>query len=193
MPNHPAPLPPATAGHRALVLYAHPFPHRSRVNRLLADAARSVPGVDVHDLYASYPDFYIDVTAEQARLAAADVVVWLHPIQWYSMPSLMKEWVDSVLTAGWAYGSGRQLEGKTLLLAATTGSALSAYQPDGVHGRPFDDYLPAYLQTAVLCHMQWAAPHLLHGAHQVPADALDAHVRAFKHRLAALITPHQQD
>ena len=193
MPNDPRSPTPAHAGRRVLVLYAHPFPHRSRVNRLLAAAARRMPGVDVHELYATYPDFYIDVAAEQARLAAADIVVWLHPIQWYSMPSLMKEWVDTVLTAGWAYGSGHHLEGKTLLLAATTGGALSAYQPDGVHGRPFDDYLPAYIQTAALCHMHWAPPHLLHGAHQVSNEALEAHVQAFTDRLASLITCVKQD
>lgn len=186
----PSPLHPR----RALVLYAHASPHTSRVNRLLAERARSMPGVEVHDLYSTYPDFYIDVAAEQARLAAADVVVWLHPIQWYSMPALMKEWVDTVLTAGWAYGSGGdKLAGKDFLLAATTGSMADAYAADGVHGRPFADYLPPYMQTAALCHMRWSAPHLLHGAHRVAAAEVAAHVDAFAARLSALLHPSRQD
>lgn len=167
-----------------LVIYAHPAPHQSRVNRKLADAARGVANVQVHDLYETYPDFYIDVAREQARLAGADVVVFLHPIQWYSMPSLLKEWVDAVLQPGWAFGKdGDALKGKAYWLVATTGSPAEAYRAGARHGRPFDDYLPPFQQTAALCGMQWQAPLILHGAHKIGEDALDAHVAAFVVRL----------
>ena len=53
---------------RILVLYAHPAPHRSRINSRLAEAARALEGVLVHDLYETYPDFFIDVRREQALL-----------------------------------------------------------------------------------------------------------------------------
>ena len=179
-----SPLPQRTA----LVIFAHPQAHLSRVNRPLAAAARTLPRVDVHDLYETYPDFYIDVAAEQARLAAADIVVFIHPIQWYSMPSLLKEWVDAVLLPGWCYGEhGHALEGKTYWLVATTGSQADGYSADGVHGRPFDDFLPAFRQTAQLCGMRWETPHILHGAHQVDAAAVQAHVQAFVARLDALL------
>lgn len=180
------PIPPSRA--KALVLYAHSRPHLSRVNRPLAEAARRMPGVLVHDLYEAYPDFFIDVPAEQARLAAADIVVFLHPIQWYSMPALLKEWGDTVLLPGWAYGEGgHALEGKTYWLVATTGSAAEAYQADGVHGRPFDEYLHAFRQTARLCRMRWAPPLVLHGAHQRDAAAIEAHIQAFVAGLAQLL------
>src|SRR3954471_14966828 len=94
------------AAYRILVLYAHATPHRSRVNRRLADAARSLPNARVHDLYEQYPDFHIDVAYEQALLADADLIVFQHPIQWYGMPALLKEWVDTVFERGWAYGAG---------------------------------------------------------------------------------------
>jgi glutathione-regulated potassium-efflux system ancillary protein KefF len=169
-----------------LVLYAHPSAHLSRVNRRLADAARAIPGVRVHDLYDSYPDFYIDVAREQALAEAADAIVLLHPIQWYSMPSLQKEWLDAVLQPGWAYGEqGGALAGKACWLAATTGSAADAYRAGAAHGRPFADYLPHYQQTAALCGMRWEEPHILHGAHQVGEAAVAAHVNAFGARLAA--------
>lgn len=175
----------------ALVLYAHSRPHLSRVNRRLAEAARALEGVTVHDLYETYPDFYIDVAAEQARVEAADIVVFLHPIQWYSMPALLKEWVDTVLLPGWAYGEhGQALAGKTYWLVATTGSPAEAYAVDGAHARPFDDYLPAFRQTAALCGMRWEPPLILHGAHQADAATIAAHRDAFVARLAALL--HQE-
>lgn len=171
-----------------LVLYAHSTPHLSRVNRKLADAARMLDGVEVHDLYETYPDFFIDVAAEQARAQAADMLVFLHPLQWYSMPALLKEWVDSVLLPGWAYGQdGHALAGKTFLLAVSTGSPAQAYAAGQVHGRPFEDYLPAFRQTAELCRMRWAEPHVLHGAHHVDGAAVDAHVDAFVRRLDAFL------
>ena len=48
------------------VLAAHPHWRDSRVNRRLLAARAGVPGVEVNDLYGSYPDFDIDVEAEQA-------------------------------------------------------------------------------------------------------------------------------
>ena len=53
------------------VLAAHPDWRESRVNRALRDAAHSLSRVQVRDLYTSYPDYAIDVAAEQAALARA--------------------------------------------------------------------------------------------------------------------------
>ena len=51
------------------VVAAHPHWRDSRVTRRLFDATRALDHVEVTDLYASYPDFHIDVAAEQARLS----------------------------------------------------------------------------------------------------------------------------
>lgn len=175
----------ADAAHRVLVIYAHPESQRSRVNRQLVDAARITPGVVVHDLYATYPDFYIDAKREQALLADADLLVLVHPLRWYAMPALLKEWIDVVFEAGWAYGDGATgLKGKGYLLAVTTGGAASAYSPDGIHGYPFADFLPPYEQTARLCGMHWQEPLVLHGAHHAGEEEVAAHIRRFIERLS---------
>jgi len=172
------------SGAHILVVYAHPTPHRSRVNRMQADAAREVPGVYVDDLYETYPDFYIDVAREQALVTRAQLVVFLHPIRWYSMPSLLKEWMDVVMVPGWAYGhEGGHLTGKGYWLAATTGSPADSFAPGGLHGRPFADFLAPFEQTAALCGMQWLPPHILHGANLAGDDIIQAHVAAFRQRL----------
>jgi len=177
-----------------LVLLAHPDLARSRVNRAFAAAARSLAASDariaLRDLYALYPDYLIDVEAEQQQLAAAHSIVWLHPIQWYAMPPLMKLWVDEVFTSGWAYGDGgTRLAGKSLWLAVSTGGVEAAYAADGSHQRPFDDFLPPYIQTAALCGMRWLAPSVVHGAHQIATSELEARARAFGERLRSLAGP----
>ena len=172
-------------GRRILVIYAHAEPHRSRINRRMVEAAQLMPGVLVHDLYATYPDFYIDVAREQALLADADLVVLLHPIRWYAMPSLLKEWIDVVFEAGWAYGDGATgLKDKAYLLAVTTGGNAASYSEEGVHGHPFAAFLPPYEQTARLCGMRWQPPLVLHGAHHASEADVDRHIAAFTRRLA---------
>jgi glutathione-regulated potassium-efflux system ancillary protein KefF len=168
------------------LLAAHPAWRYSRVNRRLLAAAREIAGVDIQDLYASYPDYDIDVAAEQARAASARMVVLLHPIQWYSMPALQKLWLDDVLVHGWAYGvGGDALQGKDLWLVATTGGAETSYRPQGYNRYFFDAFVPPYEQTAALCGMRFLPPLLLHGAHRASEDAVAAHVDVFRQRLGS--------
>ena len=44
--------------------------------------------------------------AEQARLDAADTLVLVYPLYWWSFPALLKGWIDRVFTQGWAYQDG---------------------------------------------------------------------------------------
>lgn len=167
-----------------LLLAAHPSWRESRVNRALLAAAGDVPGVRVHDLYSAYADYDIDVAREQALAAAAQLIVLLHPIQWYSMPALQKLWLDEVLAYGWAYGPGGDaLRGKDLWLAASTGGSERSYHPQGYNRHFFDAFLPPYEQTAALCGMRFLPPLLLHGARTATDDAVAAHVAIFEERL----------
>ena len=43
------------------------------------------------------------VRAEQARIDRADALVIVYPVYWWSMPGLLKGWIDRVFTNGWAY------------------------------------------------------------------------------------------
>jgi len=187
-----APADPAAAIEAdVLVIVAHPELEQSRANRRLLNAARelhskSAPGrLAVRDLYALYPDYLIDIAAEQAALKAAKLVVWQQPIRWYSMPPLLKLWVDDVLTFGWAYGpDGDALRGKDLWLVASTGGPEDSYRPDSYNRYFFDAFLPPYEQTAALCGMRFLPPLVLHGAHKASEAELAAHAETYVQRLA---------
>jgi glutathione-regulated potassium-efflux system ancillary protein KefF len=166
------------------LLAAHPNWRESRVNRQLLTAARDIPSVVVRDLYGAYADYDIDVEAEQAAASTASLIVLLHPVQWYSMPALLKLWLDDVLTHGWAYGSGgHALRGKDLWLVATTGGAEASYHPQGYNRYFFDAFLPPYEQTATLCGMRFLPPLMLHGAHRASDADIASHVDVFAQRL----------
>lgn len=167
-----------------LVISAHPQMELSRVNRALTRAAESVARAEVRDLYTLYPDYLIDIPAEQAALARAQLVVWLHPIHWYHMPPLMKLWVDEVLAFGWAYGPGGEaLRGKDLWLVASTGGPEDSYQPTSYNRYHFDAFMPPYEQTAALCGMRFLPPMVMHGAHRVEKNELETRAEMLAGRL----------
>jgi glutathione-regulated potassium-efflux system ancillary protein KefF len=167
-----------------LVIVAHPSLEQSRANARLMQAAQKIPKVQVRDLYALYPDYLIDVAAEQAALSAAQLVVWQHPIHWYNTTPLMKLYLDEVLALNWAYGpSGSALRGKDVWLVATTGGPEDSYHPASYNRYFFDAFLPPYEQTAALCGMRFLQPMLLHGAHQVSEAALAEHAAVYAQRL----------
>ena len=53
-----------------------------------------------HQRLAPFP---ADVLAEQARLDRTTALVLVFPVYWWSMPALMKGWIDRVFSNGWAY------------------------------------------------------------------------------------------
>ncbi len=168
------------------LIYAHPYAERSLANRELLSALDDLPFVDRCPLYDLYPDFDIDIEAEQRRLEAVDVVVIQHPVYWYSTPALLKLWIDEVLALGWAYGKGTSaLAGKKMQWVVTTGGDFGAYSAEGPHGHPFEVFVAPMRQTARFCRMQWLEPIVVHDSHADQAQVREAGAR-YRQRLVEL-------
>lgn len=166
------------------LFYAHPHPARSRANRVLLDAVRELPSLTVRSLYDTYPDFGIDIAAERKLLVESELIVWQHPIMWYSAPALQKLWFDTVLAEGWAYGEGGSaLVGKSCLWVTTTGAPPADYTPEGSHGHRFQDFVPVMEMTARYCGMHWLPPQVVHGAHLIDEAALLRQAARYRERL----------
>lgn len=80
-----------------------------------------------------------DIEAELAKLQAADLVIFSFPLYWFSVPAIMKGWIDRVLVSGRVYGGRRiydrgALAGKRALLALTCGGRDYMMAADGIHG-----------------------------------------------------------
>jgi putative NADPH-quinone reductase len=158
-----------------LVIHAHPNPQRSLITRDLKAVFDAAPDTQVRSLYELYPDFDIDVATEQQALSRAELVVWLAPVHWYSVPALMKHWIDQVLAHGWAYGHDRHaLAGKSAWWVASAGGGAADYQAGGAHHRPFDDYVAPMEGVARYCRMHWLPPFVVHGGHAASGDQRSA-------------------
>jgi len=173
---------------RILVLFAHPSLDRSEVNRPLALATSGTQGVTLVDLYAEYPDLQIDIDREQERLLAHDVIIFMHPLYWYSTPAILKEWQDLVLEYGFAYGSeGTALRGKVFFNALTAGGAEAAYRAEGYNHFTIRELLHPLEQTAAMCGMRYLPPFALFGARTaVDEGRVNAHVTDWVRVLEAL-------
>lgn len=173
---------------KLLVYYAHPGERFSRVNRPMRAVAQTMEGISFVDLYATYPRGDIDVRREQQRLLEHQVIVFQHPLYWYSTPSLVKEWIDLVLEHGFAYGTGGdKLAGKAMMLALTAGGPEDAYAPDGYQHFSLRTFLTPLEQTARLCQMRFVPPYVLYGALQAPeSGGVDRHVAGYRALLEAL-------
>lgn len=80
-----------------------------------------------------------DIEAELAKLMAADLILFSFPLYWFSVPAILKGWIDRVLVSGRTYG-GRaiydmgRLKGKRATLALTTGGRDYMLSEGGIHG-----------------------------------------------------------
>ena len=94
-----------------------------------------------------------DVRAEQEKLLWADAVVLQFPLWWFTMPAILKGWVDRVYSYGFTYGVGEHSDkrwgnrygegvfaGKRAMLIVTTGGWEEHYSARGING-PIDDLL----------------------------------------------------
>lgn len=172
---------------RILVLFSHPALEKSRVNRRLAAAVRSLEGVTFQDLYEVYPEFDVDVQREQQLLTENDLLVLQHPFFWYSLPPLLKQWIDLVLEHGWAYGSeGDALAGKRVLSAISTGGRREAYRRGGHNRFTMRELLAPVEQTFVLCGMEYLPPFLVQGAHGMSGAEIEGHARDYRRLIEAL-------
>ncbi len=88
---------------------------------------------------ANNHSFANDIQEEIDRLFAADLLIMQFPLWWYSVPAIMKGWIDRVFAYGVTYDFGRTwdrgvMQGKRVMLSFTTGAPESTFASDGRNG-----------------------------------------------------------
>ena len=142
---------------KILFVLAHPNIDSSIGNKTICEKFKSLyPDAVIDDLYKLYPNFKIDVKKEQEKLVKADVIIFQFPMYWYNAPALLRQWFESVLEHGFAYGStGKALQGKRVIFSITTGSPTDAYKEGGVQNYTIEDLTKGFHQLCNLCSMKW--------------------------------------
>jgi len=141
---------------KALVVYAHPNPKSFNAAILksftsgLSEAGHSYEVVDLYsegfdpvlkgDDFAAFESGMIpaDIASYQEKISGADALVLICPVWWFSVPAMLKGWIDRVFSSGFAYsinpdGSIQGLLGrvKKTLMIQTCGGKKEAYETYG--------------------------------------------------------------
>lgn len=131
------------------------------------------------------------IAAEHEKLQWCDIMIWQFPLWWFSVPGILKGWVDRVFAMGRVYGQGHIYEtgtnrGKRALLSLTTGGTPEDYQDDGLQGgingvlRPINRGMLEFTGFAVL------EPHIVYGPVRIGAENRELELQRWQERLLQL-------
>jgi NAD(P)H dehydrogenase (quinone) len=134
-----------------------------------------------------------DIAGEVEKLKRADLVIFNFPVYWFSVPAMMKGWIDRVLISGLCYGGLRfydqgGLKGKKAALSFTLGGRPHMFGEGAIHGelelmlRPLLRGTLAYTGMDVLPY--FAGYHIPY----LKPEARDEIMQQYRDWLAALPT-----
>ncbi len=92
-----------------------------------------------------------DIAAELVKLQKADLIILNFPLFWFSVPAILKGWIDRVLISGLCYGGMRfydqgGLKGKKVLVTFTLGGREHMFGEQAIHGELIDGMLRPLLR-----------------------------------------------
>jgi putative NADPH-quinone reductase len=149
----------------ALIILAHPNFEKSLANKaIIEEVKKSDLNVTVRDISSLYPDYKIDVKAEQKVLLEHETIVFQYPFYWYNMPAILKHWFDVVFEYQFAYGSkGDKLKNKNFVPSFTVGAPEREYHTLGEHHFRVLEFCKNLEQTAYYAQMNYIEPVYFHG------------------------------
>ncbi len=184
----------AGAGHEVRVsdLYAMKFdPVSDRRNfTTVKDADYFKQQIEERHASAS-GGFAPDIAAEHEKLDWCDALILQFPLWWFSVPAILKGWVDRVFVMGRIYGVGKwydngAFKGKRAMLSLTTGAPEQMCSEFGLNGNidnilyPINHGILRFVGFDVLPpYIAWSPAHV--GDEQRRDD-----LKAYRQRLATL-------
>jgi len=180
--------------------------HEVRVSDLYAMSFNPVTSADDFGVRAN-PDYLVyaleqrhgydtgtlasDILAEIEKLVWCDLLILNFPIFWFSVPAILKGWIDRVLISGLTYGGKRfydrgGLSGRKAMVTVTLGGRPHMFAPDGIHG-PLEDMLRPLLRgtlyytglTVLPPFVAWHVPY-------ISDNNRKAYLEAYEHRLSEI-------
>ncbi|MHC8400329.1 NAD(P)H-dependent oxidoreductase [Pseudomonas sp. MDT1-17] len=132
-----------------------------------------------------------DIQQELDKLLWADLLILNFPIYWFSMPAILKGWIDRVLVSGVCYGGKRfydqgGLAGKKALVTVTLGGREHMFGEDAIHG-PLEDMLRPLLRgTLAYVGLDVLPPFVAWHVPYISADAREQFLVDYQQRLENL-------
>lgn len=132
-----------------------------------------------------------DIQSEIEKISWADYIIFQFPLWWFSVPAILKGWLDRVLVKGFAYDTGKifsngLLKEKSASVIVTTQSPETAYQIEGVHGCTIDAFLHPIHHTLRFSGIHILEPFVIYGAFDIEEKRQVNIFNAYQHYLKNL-------
>lgn len=183
-----------SAGHEVEVrdLYAQgfnpvagPADVGERVNTDYFSLGHEQQHASAHSLFAA------DIEAELERLMAADLLLMQFPLWWFSMPAILKGWIDRIFAFGSVYDLGQTWEqgkfaGRRAMISLTTSAPAAAFAPDGRNGDMERILWPIHAGILAIVGYSVLPPFVAHGIPYVGEPAMQAELDRYRRMLTEL-------
>ncbi|MCS4259500.1 NAD(P)H dehydrogenase (quinone) [Pseudomonas protegens] len=132
-----------------------------------------------------------DIQAELDKLLWADLLILNFPVFWFSVPAMLKGWIDRVLVSGVCYGGKRfydqgGLAGKKALVTLTLGGREHMFGEGAIHG-PLQDMLRPLLRgTLAYVGYDVLEPFVAWHVPYISQEAREAFLHSYRQRLQHL-------
>jgi NAD(P)H dehydrogenase (quinone) len=135
--------------------------------------------------------FSADIQREIDRVFAADLLIMQFPMWWFSLPAILKGWIDRVFAFGVTYDCGRTwdkgvLSGKRALLSLTTSAPPGVFMPDGRSGDLERILWPIHGGVLALCGYQVLPPFVGYAVPWIDDEGRRDVLDAYQQRLLGL-------
>ncbi len=133
--------------------------------------------------------FNLHIKREMLKVEACDLMIWQFPLWWFSVPAILKGWVDKVFACGFAYGGGSKYEtgvfaGKQAMLSITTGAAKDAYEEGGFQGEIENILWPIHRGIFEFTGFEVLEPHIIYDPAKLTKAQRKQEIIEYQNRLS---------
>lgn len=138
--------------------------------------------------------FSPDIVGEIEKIQQANLLLFIFPIWWFSVPAILKGWFDRILAMGITWDSGRiyengLLKGKQAMLIASAGGPSDYYKHEGLHKATMNEILhPINHGTLAFCGLSVHEPFVALNVLGSPPETLEHNLQELQFRIDNLVT-----
>lgn len=179
------------AGHEVKVsdLYTDGFNPVSGRNNFESTYDATYFKQQLEEMHAAKNNGFADeIETEQQKVEWCDLMIWQFPLWWFTVPGILKGWVDRVFAMGRFYGNGHFYDegifkGKKALLSLTTGGAEEHYQKGGFNGDLYGMLKPLHRGILRFVGFNVLEPHVVYGPVRLTPEQREQELERWSERL----------
>jgi NAD(P)H dehydrogenase (quinone) len=144
-----------------------------------------------------------DISQEIEKVRWCDLMILQFPLYWFSMPAILKGWVDRVFVPGFAFGGGAWYDkggllGKRAMISTTMAAFPQMMAADGINGLLEVNLWPIQNGILAFCGFEVLPPFISNAVPYIAADKRADLLESYRARLISIesdtpINAHKRD